>query len=75
MLLAGLSAIQRAGGFGKEGMAGWAWAAVTVLGLAFVYLQTIACAKVVLLAMESVTERRVPASTSLESEKTRNDDA
>ena len=75
MLLSGLYGIESAGGFGPNGMAAWAWAAVTVLGLAFVHLQTLAAAKVVLLAQESVTPGGAATSTSQESEKARNDDA
>lgn len=62
LLLLGMLWIDSAGGFLKAGMTPWALAAVTVLGLAFVHLQTLAGATVVVLAQESVTEEARSAS-------------
>lgn len=62
LLLAGMVAIDKAGGFGETAMAPWAWLAVTLLGGVFVHLQTLAGATGVVLVQESVTEEARSAS-------------
>lgn len=75
LLLTCLVQLQNAGGFTRTGMTPFAWAAVTVAGLVFVHLQTMAAAILVLLVQEPVTTGARPTSVQQESEETGNGDA
>ncbi|HVT11574.1 MAG TPA: hypothetical protein VHE55_04855 [Fimbriimonadaceae bacterium] len=63
VLIGGLAIIQQNGGFTDTGMAYWAWAVVSVLGLAFVHAQTMGMAMLVSLVQENVTN--LPQSASM----------
>ncbi|HEY0866437.1 MAG TPA: hypothetical protein VGE01_03605 [Fimbriimonas sp.] len=64
LLFGALDAVYRFGGFRPQGLAPWAWGLVTVVGLAFIHLQTLSLALIVTLAKDSVTAGRTPASTT-----------
>lgn len=64
LLLIGLTAILRAGGFTSSGMTPLAWMSVALLGLAFVHAQMLGMAMLVSLVLPDVTIHRAPASTN-----------
>lgn len=75
LLLACLVQLQNAGGFTRTGMTPVAWAIVTVVGLVFVHLQTVAAAILVLLVQEPVTTGARATSVEQESKESGNGDA
>lgn len=66
ILFAGLLGTDAIGGFRNGVMALWAWPIIAVIGLAFVHLQTLGVAILVVSIQESVTQSRLAASTSQE---------
>ncbi len=62
VLIGGLAIVLRNGGFTGAGMTYWAWAAISILGLAFVHAQTMGMAMLVSLIQENVTNLPQPAS-------------
>ena len=66
ILLLGLFLVQQNGGSAKDGFHWWAFAAIAVIGLVFVRMQTFAAAMMVSLVQESVTTRPRPTSTMVE---------
>jgi hypothetical protein len=68
VLAAGLYLVYRFGGLGKDGLTGWGWAAVALVGLVFVHLQVLGAAAMVSLVLDEVTARAPGPSVIQEKE-------
>lgn len=67
-LAAGFYLIEALGGIGPSGLSPAGWAAVTLVGIAFVHCQTLAAAMMAAFVQEHVTSPHPPASSKQEPE-------
>ena len=69
LLVGGLYAIYALGGVEDGLLKPWGWAAVTLVGAAFIHLQVLGAAAMITLVLDEETDRRIKASISTETEK------